>query len=149
MPTLPIKSCVFKFASALRRQCYCSTPDAAKRNTVLPALSWEHPKAVHIELVSDSTVPNDSGWGLGFLSRFKLGVEGVNLATSGRSTGSFTTEGRWRQALALKPDYMLYSFAHNDADKKRTNVYVDPLPSRRISKPRSTLHRLPKSKSSS
>ena len=38
-----------------------------------------------------------------------------NLAASGRSTKTFIAEGRWKEALAEKPDYVLIQFGHNDS----------------------------------
>ncbi|MFT3787375.1 MAG: pectinesterase family protein [Tepidisphaeraceae bacterium] len=65
-------------------------------------------------LVGDSTVTDDAGWGDGFKIRLSDGGECINLARGGRASGSFVAEGRWQQALDLKPDYVLIQFGHND-----------------------------------
>ncbi|OGV60088.1 MAG: hypothetical protein A2X45_25145 [Lentisphaerae bacterium GWF2_50_93] len=68
-----------------------------------------------IVLVGDSTVTGEGGgWGDGFRMRVNPGVEVINLARGGRSSGSFVAEGRWKQALELKPDYVTIQFGHND-----------------------------------
>ena len=72
-------------------------------------------KKVKIVLVGDSTVQDNSGWGLGlreFLDTNK--VELINTARGGRSSMSFMREGRWTNALALKADYYLIQFGHNN-----------------------------------
>lgn len=69
-------------------------------------------------LVGDSTVTDGSGWGLGFKKCLGPGVECINLAQNGRSSKSFREEGRWEPALALKPDYVLLQFGHNDQPGK-------------------------------
>jgi len=56
----------------------------------------------------------------------KPNAEGLNLARGGRSTKSFRDEGRWAQALALKPDYVLIGFSHNDSNQKKAEAYVTP-----------------------
>ena len=77
---------------------------------------------VRIVLVGDSTVSEypatrpDRGWGQFLEQRFNAGsVEVVNLAAPGRSTKTFIEEGRWRQALAANPHYVLIQFGHNDS----------------------------------
>ena len=79
-----------------------------------------------IVLVGDSTVTDRSGWGHGF--RLFLGddVEGVNAAAGGRSSKSYTDEGRWKEALALKGDYYLIQFGHNDQPGKGPERETDP-----------------------
>jgi len=73
------------------------------------------PKVV---LVGDSTVTDAIGWGAGF-GKFLQGKVGcVNTAMNGRSSKSFRTEGHWEPALALKGDYYLIQFGHNDQPGK-------------------------------
>ncbi len=79
-----------------------------------------------IALVGDSTVTDDAGWGLGFAYRCNPGVEVINLARGGRASGSYITEGRWAQALELKPDYVLIQFGHNDQPGKGPDRETDP-----------------------
>jgi lysophospholipase L1-like esterase len=91
---------------------------------------------VRIVLIGDSTVCNypasrpDRGWGQFIEERFKPGtVTVINLASAGRSTKTFLSEGRWKKALAEKPDYVLIQFGHNDShspDKpEATNAATD------------------------
>ena len=75
-----------------------------------------------IVLIGDSTVCEypqarpERGWGQYVEERFKDGtVKVINLAVGGRSTKTFITEGRWKKALAEKPDYVLIQFGHNDS----------------------------------
>jgi pectinesterase len=74
---------------------------------------------VRIVLVGDSTVTDHAGWGLGFRQFIDPArVELINTAQGGRSSMSFMKEGRWEQALALKGDYYLIQFGHNDEPGK-------------------------------
>lgn len=72
-----------------------------------------------IILVGDSTVTDQSGWGLGFKQFLDTNqVECINVAAGGRSSMSFMREGRWKRALALKGDYYLIQFGHNNEPGK-------------------------------
>jgi pectinesterase len=74
---------------------------------------------IKIILVSDSTVQDSSGWGLGFLQFVDTNrVEVINTARGGRSPMSFMKEGRWTNALALHGDYYLIQFGHNNQPGK-------------------------------
>jgi pectinesterase len=73
---------------------------------------------VRIVLVGDSTVTDDSGWGLGFKQLIDAGAVVINTAANGRSSKSFIDEGRWRGALAERGDYYLIQFGHNDEPGK-------------------------------
>ena len=73
---------------------------------------------VKIVLVGDSTVNDGGGWGAGFKRFLKPGAECINTARNGRSSKSFRDEGRWTNALALKGDYYLIQFAHNNEPGK-------------------------------
>jgi len=53
-------------------------------------------------------------------------VKFINLAVSARSSKSFRTEGRWREALAFKPDYIFIQFGHNDCPGKGLHRETDP-----------------------
>ncbi len=71
-----------------------------------------------IVLVGDSTVTESAGWGLGFKHLITDKVELINTAQGGRSSQSFRAEGRWTNALALKGDYYLIQFGHNNEPGK-------------------------------
>jgi pectinesterase len=73
---------------------------------------------VRIVLVGDSTVTEKSGWGLGFKQFITGDIECINTAQGGRSSKSFRDEGRWTNALALKGDYYLIQFGHNNEPGK-------------------------------
>jgi pectinesterase len=74
---------------------------------------------IKIVLVGDSTVTDSSGWGLGFKQFLDTNrVECINTARGGRSSMSFMREGRWTNALALKGDYYLIQFGHNNEPGK-------------------------------
>lgn len=88
---------------------------------------------VRIVIVGDSTVAQypakDSkrGWGQFIAEDFRPGtVEVSDLAAPGRSTKSFIKEGRWKKALAEKPDYVLIQFGHNDSHAPSKPEATDP-----------------------
>ncbi len=72
------------------------------------------PGRIHIVLVGDSTVTDNAGWGKGFANAMRNDVEVINLAEGGRSSRSALAEGMLKHAVALKPDYLLIQFGHND-----------------------------------
>jgi pectinesterase len=75
-------------------------------------------RKIRIVLVGDSTVTDKQGWGDGF-SRFLTDrAECINKARGGRSSKSFINEGLWTEALAVKGDYYLIQFGHNDEPNK-------------------------------
>src|SRR3974377_2597969 len=73
---------------------------------------------VRIVLVGDSTVTDQAGWGSGFSQFLTAGAECVNTARGGRSSMSFRKEGLWTNALALKGNYYLIQFGHNNEPGK-------------------------------
>jgi pectinesterase len=74
---------------------------------------------IRIVLVGDSTVNDRTGWGLGFKQFVDTNkAEVINVAAGGRSSMSFMREGRWTNALALKGDYYLIQFGHNNEPGK-------------------------------
>jgi pectinesterase len=75
-------------------------------------------KMVKFVLVGDSTVSDRQGWGPGFKRFLTDRAECINQAIGGRSSKSFISEGRWTKALALKGDYYLIQFGHNDEPNK-------------------------------
>jgi pectinesterase len=76
-------------------------------------------KKIVIVLVGDSTVNDRTGWGLGFKEFLDTNkVECINVAAGGRSSMSFMREGRWTNALAIKGDYYLVQFGHNNEPGK-------------------------------
>ncbi|CAN5805433.1 hypothetical protein BH18ACI5_BH18ACI5_28260 [soil metagenome] len=72
------------------------------------------PTRIRIVLVGDSTVTDRAGWGLGFKRFAGAEVDCINVAAGGRSSRSYIDEGKWKDALALKGDYYLIQFGHND-----------------------------------
>src|SRR6266498_3773235 len=78
-----------------------------------------------IVLVGDSTVTDTSGWGLGFKRNLNDNAQCTNTAANGRSSKSFINEGRWKKALALKGDYYLIQFGHNDEHGKGPDRETD------------------------
>ena len=67
-----------------------------------------------IVLAGDSTVTYNNGWAAGFKTHVDPQVQVINLSHGGRTTATFRSDGRWTQTLALKPDYVLIQFGHND-----------------------------------
>jgi lysophospholipase L1-like esterase len=83
-------------------------------------------KIIKIILVGDSTVNDGGGWGYGFKQFLTPDAECINTAANGRSSKSFIAEGRWTNALALKGDYYLIQFGHNDEPGKGPDRETDP-----------------------
>ena len=81
---------------------------------------------VRIALVGDSTVTDESGWGLGFAARLGPDAESLNVARGGRSSRSYINEGHWKKVLAAKPDVILIQFGHNDQPGKGPERETDP-----------------------
>ncbi|WP_278472448.1 rhamnogalacturonan acetylesterase [Gimesia maris] len=83
---------------------------------------------VRILMIGDSTMatynnppkdrPDMTGWGQIFGEYFTDDATITNHAASGRSSSSFIKEGRWKKALAEKPDYLFIQFGHNDCPGK-------------------------------
>ena len=62
---------------------------------------------------------DSAGWGLGFKQFLDPDkAELINASRGGRSSMSFMKEGRWTNALALKGDYYLIQFGHNNEPGK-------------------------------
>lgn len=87
---------------------------------------WNPTGKLRIVLVGDSTVADRTGWGAGFKQFLDRSVECINLAAGGRSSKSYRAEGRWERALALKGDYYLIQFGHNDQPGKGPDRETDP-----------------------
>jgi lysophospholipase L1-like esterase len=78
-------------------------------------------------IIGDSTVRNTNkeqwGWGTlitAYLDSTKISVS--NQAMAGRSTRTFTKEGRWEKVLSTlkKGDYVMMQFGHNEGSKPDT-----------------------------
>jgi len=93
---------------------------------VLPILASGADAKVKIILVGDSTVTDKSGWGLGFKELLTDDAECINTSAGGRSSRSFIAEGKWKAALALKGDYYLIQFGHNDQPGKGPERETEP-----------------------
>jgi lysophospholipase L1-like esterase len=81
---------------------------------------------IRIVLAGDSTTQVGSGWGPGFMKCVTGNVECINMARGGRSSKSFIAEGLWKKCLALKPDYILIQFGHNDQPGRGPARETDP-----------------------
>jgi len=88
--------------------------------------STTQPDKIRIVLAGDSTVTDGAGWGAGFKKCLTDDVDLINMSRGGRSSGSFITEGRWKQCLDLKPDYVLIQFGHNDQPGHGATRESDP-----------------------
>jgi acetyl esterase/lipase len=93
---------------------------------LLPLVALADGKKVHVVLVGDSTVTDLQGWGLGFRQFAGDGLVVSNVAKNGRSSKSYRDEGHWDQAIALKGDYYLIQFGHNDQPGKGPERETDP-----------------------
>lgn len=73
-------------------------------------------------LIGDSTMATRNGYGDALCQRLLPGVECLNLAKNGRSSGSFRAEGLWDAALQRLqpsvPTWVLIQFGHNDQPGK-------------------------------
>jgi lysophospholipase L1-like esterase len=95
------------------------------------------PPGVRIVLVGDSTVADypgsdAAGWGEFFPQFVGPGAVVINHAKGGRSSKTFITEGRWKRALASRPQVVIIQFGHNDIpakpEKQRTSAAMVPSP---------------------
>lgn len=102
----------------------CSPLRAQTQSAAAPAQGTSD--QIRIALAGDSTVTDNAGWGRGFADCFNDRVEVINLSRGGRSSGSFVKEGRWKQLLDLKPDYVLVQFGHNDQPGHGADRETDP-----------------------
>ena len=83
-------------------------------------------RPLRLVLVGDSTVADRTGWGRAFRLFCGDALACVNAAANGRSSKSYIDEGRWTSALALKGDYYLIQFGHNDEPGKGPERETDP-----------------------
>jgi len=78
-------------------------------------------KSLTIAIVGDSTVSDYAtdnplrGWGQMLPKFFKPEVKIANFAVPGKSTKTFRDTGNWSKVIALKPDFVLIQFGHNDS----------------------------------
>ncbi len=91
------------------------------------AVGQAEEKAVTIGLIGDSTVAMQSGWGPAFAGRFDSRAEILNYAKNGATLHSLSA--KLDDLVALKPDYVLIQFGHNDQKRYDTTVYRDHLKS--------------------
>lgn len=91
-----------------------------------PAAGPQAAGRIRVILVGDSTVTDQSGWGAGFRRLLGPDIDCVNTAVGGRSSKSFRAEGHWDLALALKGDFYLIQFGHNDQPGKGADRETDP-----------------------
>jgi lysophospholipase L1-like esterase len=74
---------------------------------------------IKIILIGDSTMTDSAGWGLGFKQFLDPNrAELINASHGGRSSMSYLKEGWWTNALAMKGDYYLFQFGHNNEPGK-------------------------------
>src|ERR1700722_16506397 len=78
-----------------------------------PATQRSPTAKVLIVLAGDSTVTDSAGWGIGFAKQLGSDAQCINMSRGGRSSKSFIAEGRWKECLEIKPDYILIQFGHN------------------------------------
>lgn len=90
------------------------------------AIAAPEAAAVKVALIGDSTVTDSAGWGKAFASRFGPEVQVRNFAMGGRSSKSWFNEKRLPAVLAMKPDYALIQFGHNDQPGKGPDRETDP-----------------------
>ena len=117
-------------ARPLLTSALCLLPFAVRAALPLAAQRPTAAQAARIVLVGDSTVTDDSGWGLGFKQFVTDAADVRNTAANGRSSKSFIDEGRWKAALAEHGRsfglYYLIQFGHNDEPGKGPARETDP-----------------------
>jgi lysophospholipase L1-like esterase len=69
---------------------------------------------VRVELVGDSTLSPNFGYGAGFCANILPVADCVDMAKGGTSSKTYRKQGVWAKALESKPDYMIIQFGHND-----------------------------------
>jgi len=72
-------------------------------------------KILTIGLFGDSTFASTYGWGPSFAEHFTDQAKVINYAKNGATLQSLSN--RLDELLALKPDYVLIQFGHNDQKK--------------------------------
>jgi pectinesterase len=97
--------------------CAAATADS---NAASAAASSEPAagKIIKFVIVGDTTAKDRQGWGSGFKSFLTDRATCKNMAVGGRSSKKFIDEGRLTKALAIKGDYYLIQFGHNDESAK-------------------------------
>lgn len=97
-------------------------------STVMGGQASAAPEAsvVKVALIGDSTVTDSAGWGNAFAGRFGPEVQVRNFAMGARSSKSWFNEKRLPPVLAMKPDYALIQFGHNDQPGKGPDRETDP-----------------------
>ena len=75
-------------------------------------------------LVGDSTVAYNSGYAAGLRACFDTRLQVINRSRGGRTTVSFISDGRWRDILNLRPDYVMIQFGHNDTALRDLATYA-------------------------
>lgn len=78
-------------------------------------------------LAGDSTVTYSQGYGSGLRAHCDQQLQIINRSRGGRTTASFRADGRWKDILTLKPDYVMIQFGHNDAATISDEVYAKNL----------------------
>ncbi len=82
-------------------------------------------KHITIVLVGDSTVTDKEGWGGAFDEHFISKVTTINKASSGKSSRSYIDRGYWAKAKAVKGDYYLIQFGHNDEHRDYRHTTIE------------------------
>lgn len=85
----------------------------------IPAIAATGPAKIRIELVGDSTLTYNAGYGRGFCANLTAQAVCIDDAKGGASTKTYDQQGYWTKALADKPDYMLIQFGDNDEQSSR------------------------------
>lgn len=132
--TFCFASCALILAAAFALPAPRAEAAPAKKTSGTIATNATNPKrtAPLIVLVGDSTVTGRTpgkdlaGWGWALEQWTRQGAKVENAAISGRSSRSFRDQGYWDKAIALKPDWVLIQFGHNDQIGKGPSRESDP-----------------------
>jgi len=92
---------------------------------MLGTASAQADKPARLLLVGDSTLAPRNGYGDALCARLQPGLQCLNLAKNGRSSGSYRAEGSWQQVMTLlqsnadfSATYVMIEFGHNDQPGK-------------------------------
>jgi lysophospholipase L1-like esterase len=99
------------------------------------AIGAAAPPPARVVLVGDSLMAPKSGYGEALCQRFRPGVQCVNRAIGGQSSGSYLAMGHWAAVMAVvrdgkpkAPTFVLIEFGHNDEPGhpgKSTNLQTE------------------------
>jgi len=111
---LALTTCVLTLIGLISINTYA----ADKKSNAQVSADSSGDKVIKFVIVGDTTAKDKQGWGPGFKNCLTENARLINMAIGGRSSKKFIDEGRLTKALAVKGDYYLIQFGHNDESAK-------------------------------